>query len=188
MSYDIYCYRSTLGRPDEDEWDAVIEADTAKGSQKNSDPATKLALVKTLTAFNPLLEAFDFNYGAIARLTESTIEEAKEKFDHIELNPPEGDPAIQLTVYDNHVFITVPYWYQDDAATEVFTTLKSYIRVIHDTAGYFVYDPQTGQTFDPSAADLEGLNKYLSVTEYLQENVLAGNEAPPAKKPWWKVW
>lgn len=104
------------------------------------------------------------------------------------MNPPKGDPAIQLTVYDNHVFITVPYWYQDEAADEVFTTLKAYINVIHDTAGYFVYDPQTGQSFDPSVMDLEGLNKYLSVTEYLSENVLAGDGVPPSKKPRWKIW
>lgn len=48
MSYDIFCYRSKLGKPDEDEADAVMEADNNKWAVKESNPATKLAIVKAL--------------------------------------------------------------------------------------------------------------------------------------------
>jgi hypothetical protein len=189
MSYDIFCYKSKIGRPDEDEADAVIEADNDKSAKKEKDEATKLAIVKALTQFNPRLEAFDFDYGEIAKLTATTIEEAKNKFDHIELNTYDGDLAVQLTVYDNHVYITVPYWYKGDQAKNLFQDLKSYIRIIRETAGYFVFDPQIGQVFDPAENGFDGLSKYLSVSEHIEEmvNGQATKEAQP-KKSWWKFW
>src|SRR5688572_5928439 len=116
MSYDIFCYRSELGRPDEDEADSVIEADNDKWKKKAGDASKKFDIVKALITCNPRLKAFDFDYEKISNLSSVTPDEAKDKFDHIELNPQEGDIAIQLTIYDNHVFITVPYWYQNDQA------------------------------------------------------------------------
>jgi hypothetical protein len=52
MSYDIYCYKSKIGKPDEDEADSVIEADNDKWAKKDKDAATKLALVKNLIEFD----------------------------------------------------------------------------------------------------------------------------------------
>lgn len=94
MSYDIYCYKSKLSILDEDEADRAIEADNDKWGKNESNPELKLANVKALKSYNPRLEAIDFDYGEIAKLTAATIQEAKRKFDHIELNPIEGDIAI----------------------------------------------------------------------------------------------
>ena len=189
MSYDIFCYRSKLGTPDEDEASSVIDSDNDDWVKRDRDASGKLSLVKALQEHNPRLQAFDFDYGEIAKLTASTIEEAKNKFDHIELTPSEGDLAIQLTVFDNHVHINSPYWYQGDQAKKLFTEITSYIKVIRDTAGYYVYDPQTGEVFDPAKDSFDGLAKYLSVSEHMDE--IVGNSVPspsPKKKPWWKFW
>ena len=188
MSYDLYCYKSKIGKPDEDEASSIIEADDDKWAKKEKNPAGKLAIVKALLAHNPRLEAFDFDYGEIAKLTATTIEQAKNQFDHIELNPPEGDLAIQTIVYDNHVVFSVPYWYQGQKAGELFDNLRAYIKIIRDTAGYFVYDPQTGNVFDPAENEFDGLNKYLSVSENLDELVNPDNAVRKNKKPWWKFW
>ena len=189
MSYDIFCYKSKIGSPDLEEADSVIEADNENLATKDKDAATKLAIVKALTEFNSRLEAFDFDYGEIAKLTASTIEEAKNKFDHIELNTPDGDIAIQLTVYDNHVYINVPYWHKGNDATKLFQDIKSYIKIIREIAGYFVFDPQTGQVFDPAEKGFKGLDKYLSVSENIEGII---DEQRPMKtkaiKPWWKFW
>lgn len=112
------------------------------------------------------MEAFDYDYGEIAKLTAATIIEAKNKFDHIEINAADGDIAVRLIVYDYHVYITVPYWYKGDQARQLFQDLESYIKVIRETTGYFVFDPQTGQVFDPAENGFDGLNKYLSVSEH----------------------
>lgn len=108
---------------------------------------TKFAIVKALTSYNSRLEAFDFDYAEIAKLTSTTIEDAQNKFDHIELNSPEGDIAIQLTVYGNHVFITVPYWYQNDQANEVNNLIRNYIKIIWDTAKIFRLRPSIRSNF-----------------------------------------
>jgi hypothetical protein len=189
MSYDIFCYKSKSGIPDEGEADLVIEADNDRLATKDRDVNTKLSIVKALTSYNPRLEAFDFDYGEIAKLSSTTIEDAKNKFDHIELNTPEGDIAVQLTVYDNHVYINVPYWYKGEEATRLFQDIKSYIKIIRETAGYFVFDPQSGQTFDPAENGFEGLEKYLSVSENIEEIISKPNTSKTgATKPWWKFW
>lgn len=168
MSYDIFLYKSKIGRPDENEADAVIGADNDKWAKKEINPQIKLAILKALTQYNPRLQAFDFHYGDITKLSVKTIEEEKSKFAHIEINTSEG-AEVRLIVYDNHVFITVPYWYQGEDAKQLFKDIKSYIKIIRETAGFFVLDPQTGQVFDPAENNFEGLNKYLSVSEHLQE-------------------
>ena len=163
MSYDIFCYRSKLGKPDQDEAEEVINADIEKWVQKDYNADIKLALVKALTAYNPDLKAFDFQLGDITKLSVETIENNRNKFDHIELNPDTSDIAVRLTIYSNHVFITVPYWYTGDKASQLFTDIFNYIKLIRDTAGYHVYDPQTAQVFDPDEISFDGLAKYLSV-------------------------
>lgn len=189
MSYDLFCYKSKTGRPNEGEADAVIETDNDKRAKRERNTTTKLAIVKALTQFNPRLEAFDFDYGEIAKLTATTIEEAKNKFDHIELNTPDGDLAIQMTVYDNHVYINVPYWYKGDQAKKLFQDIKSYIKIIREAAGYFVFDPQIGQVFDPAENGFDGLSKYLSVSEHIEEMVNGQDTKHiQPKKAWWKLW
>ena len=188
MSYDLYCYKSKIGRPDEEEASSIIDDDSDKWTKKERDPAAKLAIVKALTAYNPRLEAFDFDYGEIAKLSATTIGQAKDKFDHIELNPPEDDLAIQVTVYDNHVSFSIPYWYQGEKAKQLFGQLRAYIKIIRDTAGYFIYDPQAGEVFDPAEKEFDGLNTYLSVSGHLDEWVNSTNAVQNSKKPWWKFW
>lgn len=163
MSYDLYCYKSKLGKPDYAEVDPIIEADNDKWAKKEKNPAMKLAIVKALTEYNPQLEAFDFHYGEIAKLTVAIIEKGGNKFDHIEINHSEGDLALRMTVYDNHVFITVPYGDRGQKAGQLFGYIKAYIKIIRETAGYFIFDPQTGRVFDPAETEFDGLGKYLSV-------------------------
>jgi hypothetical protein len=166
MSYDIFCYKSKSGIPDEEEADTVINADTDKWAKKDGDTATKLAIVKALLTYNPKLESFDFHYGEIAKLDTNTIEKEKNKFDHIEINSSNDSLSIQIIVYDNHVFITVPYTYKSDDAKKIFADIAAYVRIIRETAGYFVFDRQTGQTFDPAVNEFDGLAKYLSVSDH----------------------
>ena len=163
MSYDLYCYRSGSGKPNETEADSVIEADTDKWAKKERDPARRLAIVKALTEYNPRLEAFDFHNGEIAKLSVSTIEQEKNKFDHIEINYPEDDVSLRIIIYDNHVLITAPYGARGQKAEQLFDYIKAYVKIIRETAGYFISDPQTGHIYDPAETEYNGLAKYLSV-------------------------
>lgn len=191
MSYDLYCYKSKLGRPDLEEAKAVIEVEEDEENQEKedvlSDPATKLKIAKALLEFNTRLESFDFDYNEIAELQSISVDEAKEQFDHIELNTTEGDLATQITIFDNNVSITIPYWYSGEKAKSVFDKVGEYTKIIHKTAGYFVYDPQTENAYDPSTNNFDGLEVYTSVTDEV-EKLITENTENISKKPWWKFW
>ena len=101
MSYDLYCYKSKIGKPDESEADLVIETDTDKWAKKDTDPVGKLAVLRALINYDPKLIFSDFHYGEITELTPAIIESEKKKFDHIELTVPEGEISIRLIIYDN---------------------------------------------------------------------------------------
>jgi hypothetical protein len=185
MSYDLYCYKSQLGRPDLEEAQAAIEVD--EDNEVEAEPETKLKIAMALIDYNPALESFEFDYEEIARLQGTSVEEAKEKFDHIELNTPEGGLATQITIFDNNVSITVPYWYSGDKAEEVFKKITAYTKIIRQIAGYFVYDPQTENAYDPLTQDFDGLTIYQSMTEVVEQRINEQTESV-RKKPWWKFW
>lgn len=184
MSYDIYCYKSNLNRPDLEEAQAIMEIEE---EETIADPETKQKIVKALIDYNPKLEIFEFNYEEIARLKGISIDEAKEAFDHIELNTPEEDLATQITIFDNTVSITVPYWYSGDKAAEVFNTISEYAKVIRQTVGYFVYDPQTDKVFDPLNENVFALDIYENMTNQV-EKMKSEQIQKSDKKPWWKFW
>jgi len=185
MSYDIYCYKSRLDRPDIEEAQNAIEVD--EETKTNSDPEIKLKIAKALIEYNPSLENFDFDYQEIAKLQGTTIDEAKKAFSHIELNTPEGDLATQITIFDNNVSITVPYWYSGDNAKEVFDKIYDYTKIIRQTAGYFVYDPQIDKVFDPLTENIFGLDVYQSMTGQV-EKMRTEKTTIRSNKPWWKFW
>lgn len=185
MSYDIYCYPSQLGTPDLDEALEAIEIN--EDQEMASDPETKLKLAKALMDFDPQLKCAELNGEEIARLLQNGIEKDKEPFDHIELNTQEGHLTLQLHIFDNNVAISAPYWHTGDNANEIFTRIAAYAKIIRQTAGYFVYDPQTEQVFDPLTDNIFEIKVYKNVTELLGHG---GNEPiqKSNKKPWWKFW
>lgn len=185
MSYDIYCYKSQLDRPDLEEAKNAIEVDGE--TEVNPDPETKLRIAKALIEYNPRLESFDFDYEEIAKLQGITVDEAKKAFSHIELNTPECDLATQITIFDNNVSIIVPYWYSGDKAREVFNKISEYAKIIRQTAGYFVYDPQIDKVFDPLSENIFGLDVYQNMTDQV-EKMRTEQTNKIDNKPWWKFW
>lgn len=185
MSYDIYCYKSKLDRPDLEEAQAAIEMDKYKVF--TSDSETKRKIAKALIDYNPRLESFEFDYEEIAKRQGTSVDEAEKAYDHIELNTPEGDLATQITIFDNNVSISIPYWYSGDKATEVFNKIADYTKVIKQTAGYFVYDPQTDKVFDPLTENIFGRDVYESMTAQIAK-MKTEELRKSDKKPWWKFW
>jgi hypothetical protein len=188
LSYDIYCYKSQLGRPDIDEAQSVIEVEENDENEVvESDPATKLKIAKALFDFNPRFESFEFDFKEITELQKISVEEAKEKFNHIELNSLEGDLATQITIFDNNVSITIPYWYSGEKAKTVFDKVSEYTKLIQKTVGYFVYVPQTENVYDPSINNFDCLEVYTSMTIKV-EKLKTEKTKNINKKPWWKFW
>jgi len=188
MSYDLYCYRSSSGVPSKTEAEATVDAfnaaeEAGTPSQTFADKKEKLATA--LIKHNPRLERFKFDYDKIAESLKISEHEARERYQHVELNTPEGDLAVQLIVYDEHVDISIPYWYEGIKADQVFSELSGYLRVIRQTAGFFAYDPQTAVAFDPVQTELRDHLQYDKVVRDLP-NIAA--HAAKQGKPIWKFW
>ncbi len=148
--------------------------------------AMKEKIANALMLSNPRLERFMLDYEEIAKFEKISIDEARRKYTHIELNPPEGDNAIQITIETDHVSVTTPYWYEGDEARGVFKEISTYLRLIRKEAGYFVYDPQNEIVFDPETHVFDNLDEYERIVRKLPdivEQTMRENE-----KPWWKFW
>lgn len=188
MSYDLYCYRPSSDVPNAAEAELAIEAINAaeeSGATVESSPEVRESIVAALLTHNPRLERFAFNFDKIAESEGISEEEARRRYDHVELNAPQGDLAIQFTVYGDHVNITMPYWYKDERADQLFSELSGYLKVIRRTAGFFVHDPQTGAAFDPERSNLTDQKMYENIVRDMPKIAL---NALSSKKPWWKFW
>ncbi len=174
MSWDLYCYQSASNSADSEEADALINTD-------EPDPNTawpvelRNQVVQALIASNPRLERFQPPAS-----TQSAI-------DWIELNPPEGDLIIQIIIASNHVAMSVPYWYKGEDARCTFAQLLSYARTLREKLGFFAYDPQTGEAFDPIDRDSLDHTFYEKTVRNIP-SMIASSDPLPSKKPWWKFW
>jgi hypothetical protein len=136
--------------PNSAEAQTLIESDSG-ASQWNDEEARHLRqkITETLLKHNPRLKPFGLN---------------NENANHVELNPPKDDLVIQITVYWDHVFLTIPYWYSGAKAHEVFGQLSAYLRVIREAVGFFAYDPQTSRAFDPLTESVGNSTLYEQIT------------------------
>ena len=184
MSYDLFLYKSDMGKPDIDEATKVIEDDNDNLAKKSNNYTTKIAIEKALIQADATLKGFD--YEQLARKRGEKVDEFKQTFNRFPLTSIDGSD-IQLDIYDYHVAITVPFIHQGSEAKRVFQKLQLYVNTISKIAGYFLYDPQAGEAFDPSTKRLVGLAKYLSVSNDF-EAVVGLVETKERKKPWWKLW
>ena len=185
MSYDLYCYRPTSDTPSVEEARSIIESEEDKVYRDDDEAkAIKQKIVAALVEFNPRLEPFTFDHNLIAAGTKVSVEQARARWNHIELNPPEDDLAIQLTVHWDHVSLTTPYWYKGAKADQIFSELTAYLRVIRQTVGFFAYDPQTNRAFDPAKEEFNAHREYDRVVKDLPAIALRAVTG----KPWWKFW
>jgi hypothetical protein len=87
VSYDLYFLKAEVCA------DTAVIHDHLEASESATTPesdARKRELAAVLQRENPLLEIFPFDYEKIADLTGTTIEQARQTHNHIELNGPEG--------------------------------------------------------------------------------------------------
>lgn len=188
MSFDIYLYRSKIGTPDFNEASSVTMEDDDSEFQDLDSEATKrqAEIAAALIKLNPRLEVFDLDYDAIAAFQNISASEAKSSFDYIELNTPEGDLATQITVFKNYVAITIPYWYKDKQAEEVFEIVDRYAKAVFEVAGYFAFDPQTGDAFNPVEKKISSSQLYEGTSKMVRNMPVENQQI--SKKPWWKFW
>lgn len=187
MSYDIYSYRPSSERPNIEEAQAIMDAEEADNSRDDPEAREITRTIATaFRTFNPRLEEFIFDYSEIAKFGKISEQAARAQYNHIELNPPEGDLAIQVEIHWDHVSYGIPYWYTGTKAEQVFAQLLNYLKLAKETVGFFAYDPQADRAFDPTQTVMLDSSQYSQMSKRLPE--IVAQQQVASRKPWWKFW
>lgn len=151
MSYDFRLFKPRAGEDPrvKAQRDSEEFAATPLNPQKE---ALKRKVADALIVHNPKLEIFEFGYDAIAKFEKISVEEARLKYRHMELNESEEDcSGIQILLFDDEASVTVPYWHEGDKAADTFREIWSYLEIICRETGYLIYDSQIDKIIEPSA-------------------------------------
>ena len=166
MSYDFHLF---LTQPGVDPLETARAEPDEETEEINPGPpiavkeARKQEIATALAKADSALKVFQFGFEAIAKFQSITVEEAKVRFRHMELNGPNGGPGIQITLLDDGASLTVPYWHKDIKAKAVFARIWQYLEVIQKISGYQIYDPQLDRIID-LVLDLDEVTKcYVNV-------------------------
>ncbi|HKE18804.1 MAG TPA: hypothetical protein VKB80_28205 [Kofleriaceae bacterium] len=127
------------------------------------DRALQKRAVAALRAHNPAFESFRFDLPLIASELGINLEQAALRFQHVELNGPQGGNGIQVIVAGATVSITVPYWHTGPQAEDVFAEIWVYLQVLA-REGFVAYDPQLDRMLDLATDRPAALAIYDSVT------------------------
>lgn len=137
MSYEFHLSHPDIDRSDESQEQVDPEAEARK--QQWMDAIVKL---------NPHLEPFVFNHEAIATSLGITVDEARQRWRHIELNGPDDGNGIQIILRDTHATISVPYWHSGEAGEAAMREIWGYLKLLNDIAGLAAFDPQLGRPLE----------------------------------------
>jgi len=191
MSYDIVLFRP---RPGEDPLTTAHCEDEGierEGSQPDpAKEALKQSVMSALMDANPSLEPFEVKYEQIAQFENISVEEAKLRYRHIELNGPEDGNGIQILLDDDEASVSVPYWHDGAKAESTLKELWEYLTIIQRETGYVVYDPQLDMILDLSQGYSEALNVYAGTRQAVVQrmpSVVLQSEGKPQKR-WWQFW
>src|SRR3954447_1486283 len=189
MSYDIHLiHRDSFATYSD--WADRIQEDEETVNPGLPVPAKeeeKRRLAALLIDANPAFEVFEFGFDEIAQTENISIDEARLRRRHIELNGAEDGNGIQITLYDDSAELTVPYWHQGDAAQRVFDEIWSYLRLLQQAGNLTVVDPQIEKFIDLATDQPAVMARYRAVVEKIPE-ILADAERRSKRKPWWKFW
>jgi len=185
MSYDFRLFKRRAGE------DALVTARADSDGFPTTPPdpqkeARKRRVADALIARNAQLHVFQFDYDAVANSQKISVEDARLKFRHLELNGPEEDcNGIQITLFDDEASVTVPFWHEGEKAADTFREIWSYLEIISREGGYLIYDPQIDRVLEPSAGLDDALSCYTGAMRQTHQTLPASGAE---RRPCWKFW
>ena len=188
MSYDLHLLPKRSGV---DLLTAARARLEREGEELNPGPpvpekeARKARLAEALMQLSPQLAAFEFGYSSIAAQQHITEAEARTRYRHIELNGPEDGNGIQISLSDDTVDITIPYWHQPAAAASVFDDVWRHLALLERDGGFAVYDPQLDRILNLAVDRPAVLECYGGV---IAQTAKIGAHTRRPAKPWWRFW
>jgi hypothetical protein len=164
MSFDLSMFEVRAGESVEAARERITEPapPTAEAERKRRET------VAALLEHDPELDVLESQEGA--PLTELTsLDESR---------------PIQVSVYGDQAFLTIPYWHSGEAAKAVMDAVWPLVEIIHERTGWILYDEQEGEQVDIAAGPGQLLGGYEYGTAAVAE--IAAREsggAPPRTEP-----
>jgi hypothetical protein len=162
MSYDLDGFPLPPGRTAQ-EFIESGDREALADDDSNPTPEQRAAMERTAAA---LME----------------IDPSVERFEDDEAIELTGE-AIQVSLFAREAGITIPYWFEGDEADAVLARAHAYARVIADTLGYTIFDPQTGEVVDTAAPDSTAARAAYGDGVAMTQEI-----ARDTQRPWWKIW
>lgn len=134
-----------------------------------------------IQAHHPSLQPFVFDYEKIAELQKCSIEEARRQNRHIELNEAESVLGLQITVWDDHVSMTLPYWQELGKADAAFEVIGRIGAMLHASWSMRAFDPQLEREVVMPLDVAEMIGVYGGTIDRVRV-------PHHADRPWWKFW
>lgn len=170
MSYDLCLFKPQPGVDPVDHAQALLEdADLDEGPSDSELEARKEALAKTFIAITPALERLVFDFEEIADEDGISLEDAKARYRHIELDAPEDGSGSQITIYDEWCSVTLPYWHEGEPARKAVAEIWQYLKAANKTEGYLAYDPQLERVLELDEDQEAMLERYEAVSKDVGE-------------------
>jgi hypothetical protein len=164
MSFDLYF----LPRGSEESWeDAMARLEVAAESGPEGLSATALAQWERIrAAVDPVLpEATEYSGD-----------------DHRQLD--DDATGIQLSLFESEVSLTVPYWYDGEAADRIVATLRAVVERVEEATGLVAYDPQAEASFLDEGVRAAPV-VMAHAREALAEAVRRAEPPPQQSTSWW---
>ena len=133
MSYDLYLLE--LPSDDLNEARSRLEERLARARGESTPPELKEGAAEALMNADSRFQPFKKDYQAIAEFEGISVEEARKRYDELELNGP-GEEKLAQFVFDNG-YIAV-HWYSGTTPEE----MLNYLEILCRETGYAVFDPQ----------------------------------------------
>src|SRR5262245_19510859 len=120
MSYDLRLVRVGPGETAEVVAMRDVE-ETPFGPLDPQKEAMKKRAAEALLAADKDLKLFEFDHRKIAKSLKISIEQARHRMRHIELN--DDATGIQIMLFDDEAAVTVPYWHDGERARTAFARM-----------------------------------------------------------------
>jgi hypothetical protein len=169
VSYDLYAIPVASGQSAEAAWNAKMDAEEEDWPRELTDEEAR-SVDELAALLVPLgLERFEFDYAAIASTSGIDEAEARRLYRHAELNSPDDDVPVQITLDGRSAAANVPYWHDDERARRTYELIFQAFRIVTDRTGWRVFDSQLEREIDLQS-DLDAvLEKHAEGVGHVRE-------------------
>jgi hypothetical protein len=181
MSYDFVLFRPADGA---DPRGIGGDDDGESGPRDPAAEALKRRIADALLAHDSALSEHIFDHDEVARVNKIPVAAAYERYRYIELSDIAGRSGTQITLFDQHAAVTVPYWHEDNAVGRAqLQRVWACIDVLCGVSGYEVFDLQLDRVITRGAFE-ETSARYAQASEHMHSIITPTRRV----RPWWQFW